>query len=72
TRKLGSTTYRDYNFEVELVGITYVEVTAFIEALEDIDGLGTLSVFEARITEVELGFDLISKFRVTAINSEDQ
>ena len=72
TRKMGSATYRDYNFDVALVGITYEEVTGFIEALEDIVGLETLSLSESQITEVELGFNLKSKFRITTINSEDQ
>ena len=72
TNKMGSTTYREYNFEVELFDITYEEVTGFIEALEDIDGLETLSVFEAQIAEDELGWNLRSGFKVTAINRKDQ
>ena len=72
TRKIGSATYREYNFEVELVDITYEEITSLIETLEDIDELETLSVLEAQITEVVPGFNLKIKFKVTAINSEDQ
>jgi len=71
-KKLGSAVFREYNFEVELVGITYEEVTDFIEAIEAIGGLGTLTAFETRITTVPIGFDLKTKFKVTAIDSEDQ
>jgi len=72
TKKIGSTIFREYSFEVELVDITYEEVTSFIEALEDIDNMETLSVVDARITGVGLDFYLKSTFKVTAINSEDE
>ena len=71
TKKIGSTVYREYEFEVILAGITYEEVTGFIEALEDIEGLETLNVFKANITEEELGFHLISGFKVTTKKAGD-
>ena len=71
TIKIGSSAYWEYNFEVVLVDITYEEVTGFIEALEDIEGLETLNVFDVQIEEDELGFDLTSKFKVIISKTGD-
>ena len=72
SKKIGSTTYREYNFDVELFDITYEEIASFIEALEDIDDLETLSVIDARITGVAPDFNLKSIFKVTATSYEDR